>query len=131
LTLGDKQQRIIKQIVGETLVIAIFSILISFVIATPFALQISQNMLMDNLIVQQPIWQNIDAQHYSLLRSSGFGNELSVAEAIELFNVSLSWSVTSTFVVGSMLTIALSTIIPMLYLTSLTPKELLLNSKIG
>lgn len=137
LALGEKKAQIAAQILFETLAVATIGIVLATFISYIISDQISNILLRDAFLQSQGVcllesvlgecWE--PTNHLSL---RGFGSkQMEVDEMMEMFDISLDLKTTVTFYSAGLTTVLLSTIVPIIYIMELNPKELLLQSKIG
>jgi len=68
---------------------------------------------------------------HNLLTETGFGRFISPAEAIEHINVFIGLPLILMFLGGGIIILAVSIIIPLIYLFEQNPKNILIGSKLG
>ena len=126
LALGEKKIKIVAQILMEVFVVALVGLVLAFLIGSLVSEQISAMMLRNELA------NNARDEGYwsSMLEMSGFGQEMSVDELLEAFSVSLSTETTIFFFGIGLLIISLSTIVPVVYISELNVRDILLQSKV-
>jgi len=127
--LGERKVKIVIQVLMEVFTVAIFGFIIAILIANAVTPQITQNMLQNELLQERSsptvYWQSRNA-----LEFRGFGGDIPIEETMEVFDVSLDMGMVVVYLIGGFLIIGLSTIVPILYLLELNPKEILMSGKI-
>ena len=122
LALGERKGRIISQIAIEVMVVAFLAMIIALFIGILIADNMSQTMLINNLVAQQ----EVDIWHWDQLAHMGFRNDLTSEEIIESYNVSLSLGMLFRVLVVGLGTVLLAIVIPFFYITRLNPKEIMM-----
>ncbi|MCL1990605.1 MAG: ABC transporter permease [Defluviitaleaceae bacterium] len=128
LALGERKLRIVMQVLIEVFMVATIGFIIAVLITSVVAPEISQHMLRNELIQErrsQAYWEPVN-----VLETRGFGRELTIDEAMKAFDVSLNPSVIMLYLLGGFITVGLSTIVPVLFVLELSPKEILMSGKI-
>jgi len=129
LALGEKKIKIVIQVLIEVFVVATFGFAIAILIANMVTPQISQNMLRNELS-QERRSPTVYWESQNTLEMRGFGREITIDEVMESFNVSLDARIVVIYLIGGFVTIGLSTIVPILFVLELSPKEILMSGKI-
>lgn len=119
LSLGEKRSRVVGQILIEVIVIAFIGITISLFSGNILANQVS-NVLMD-----------MDHDDLGLAEDfSMYGGQVQIditeEDVIDFYEVGLTGSYVIGFYVIGLLTILISTIIPLIYIVRLNPKKILM-----
>jgi len=132
LSLGEKKIKIILQILFETICLAILGIILSIYITNFFSEEISNSLLLSSYATSV----NLCPPDYCLesrseLMLSGFADrEININDMLEIFDVSLKLQTISTIFLSSIGIVAISVLVPIIYVLELNPKEILLQSKI-
>jgi len=128
LALGERRVKIISQIVIEVLAVALIGISCAVFAQRIFSERISQELIRNefaNQVASEGIVVgrvlNIDE-----LFVLGFGTELTVDDALEIFGVSLSTTDVLMFYAIGMGVTLVSTMVPVLIITKMEPKKVLL-----
>ena len=134
LALGEKKVKIIIQIVLEVVTTAFIGIALAMFTGNMISNQLSRNMLQTELttLTEPTDWGAAMFADGSDLRArwGGLGvEELSLDEMMEAFDVSLDLETTLIFYGIGILVVTLSTILPVLYITRLNPKKVLMEAK--
>jgi len=124
LALGEKKLKIILQLLTEVFIVAAVSFSISILIANTITPHISQNMLRNELS-QERSASAVYWEPGSALEIRGFSHDITIDEAMESFSVSLDARMVVIYLIGGFVTIGLSTIVPILFVLELSPKEIL------
>lgn len=133
LALGERKRRIMKQILSEILTVTCLGITLSLLAGNLISMQISQTILQNELTqfsydVLNPLNWNANASFN--LTARGFGREMSHEEMLYVFDVSLNSSTIIQFLVIGLGAVFISTALPIIYLTKLNLKEVLMQAKI-
>ena len=125
MALGDKKIKVIMQVLTEIGIITVIAIALAVFTGNTLSDMISRQMFERHLIEQMEMEHNPhDAIPWELaLFNPG---EMTVYEAMELYDVSLDTTTIITFASVGIVVVLLSTIIPIWYVTKLEPKKLLL-----
>ena len=134
LALGEKKVKIVIQIVLEVVTTALVGIVLAMFVGNMISNQLSRNMLQTELttLTEPTNWGAAMFVDGNDLRSrwGGLGvEELSLDEMMEAFDVSLDLETTLIFYGIGILVVTLSTILPVLYITRLNPKKVLMEAK--
>lgn len=116
LSLGEKRSKVVSQVVIEVLVVALIGITLSLFSGNFIAAQVSDSMIQaDNSSMYD------DVIYYSELQP-----DLTTDDVIDSYEVNLSSSYILGFYGIGMLTILISTVIPLIYIVRLNPKKILM-----
>ncbi|MCL1990908.1 MAG: FtsX-like permease family protein [Defluviitaleaceae bacterium] len=128
LSLGEKKGKIISQILAEVVVIAIAGITIALFTGNQIAGIASQRLLENELLELTSDRDVQNSNGTSIFNQIGFPPRanLSPEEMMEAFDVSLNIEAVVLFYVTGLGTVMTSTLIPVIYVIRLKPKELLL-----
>ena len=142
LALGEKRQKIILQIISETVVIAFIGITFAIFTGNILSNELSHDMLRTEIaeiererqLATSPLDQWGPTAHFSgggvALDHFNFVQPLSPEAALDMFDTSLSaGTILLLYVVGLGTTIV-ATGMPVLYVAKMNPKKILLQSKI-
>ena len=136
LALGEKRSKIISQILIEIVVVALVGIALSVVAGNLVSSEISQNMIRNEL-AELAEARNVQTDPYAprtrisifgsnSLAGMGFNFEMTSDEMLEQFDVSLNSSTTILILTIGLITVVVSTLIPVVYITKLSPKKVLM-----
>ena len=142
LALGEKKIKISLQILFEILTVTLVGIVIAVFIGNIVSTQMSNFLLQEAFIdvqetEQEEICERIGDQVMCLhlgshLEFEGFGSgQMDFDELIEIFDVSLNARGIIIFSGVALTTVLFSTLIPIMYLLKLQPKDILLRGNIG
>lgn len=139
LALGERKGKIILQVLFEVLSVTIIGIIIAVFIGNIIANQMSNFLLQEAYINAQeacefPITPYDCWNPRTSLEWSGFGIDsvqMEFDELIEIFDVSLDIGTITIFSGIVLVTAILSTIVPVMYIVELNPKEILLRGNVG
>jgi len=143
LALGEKRSKIISQILIEVIVVAIVGMALSVVVGNLISSEISQSMLRSELteIAEESnvqmvgggptVTTTVTSTSFSITGSNslagmGFNFELTPDEMLEQFDVSLNISAIVLIYTIGLITVVLSTLVPIVYVTKLSPKKVLM-----
>jgi len=127
MALGEKKIKIALQIMLVVIIVASAGFVLAVFIAHMLAPHISQNMLRNELSQErtaQVYWSSTNT-----LEMRGFGRELTVEETIAAFDVSINTSIIFIGFGAGILTVIVSTIVPIAYLLELNPTEILASAE--
>lgn len=127
IALGEKKIKIALQIILEVLIVASAGFVLAIFIAHILAPHISQNMLRNELSQErtsQVYWSSTNT-----LEMRGFGRELTIEETIAAFDVSINTQIIYIAFGVAILTVIVSTIVPIAYIFELNPKEILISAE--
>lgn len=126
LALGEKKLKVIFQMLFEVGTIALTGLIVAMFVGRLAAPRISYEMLKNELAQGQVAWGEIP----SALEFGGFGRVPTIDETLGVFTISLSPQVVVMFYGIGFLTITLSTIVPVVYILEINPKDILMKAKI-
>ncbi|MFD1416696.1 ABC transporter permease [Oceanobacillus jeddahense] len=117
LSLGEKRGKVVGQILIEVLAVAVIGITLSLFTGNLLAGQVSDTMMKadDN-----------QEEFYGGYYYEGMENNLTVDDVMDSYEVSLNSSYVLGFYGIGLLTILISTIIPLIYIVRLNPKKILM-----
>ena len=122
MALGERKIKLLCQIVIEIFLVSVIGLILALFVANIVAGNISQAMIQAELVVPA----RCEDYFPSEMEMLGFGQEMTVDEVLEHFNVSLDVRTIFLFFVVSMGAIVVSTIIPVSYVLRLKPKDILM-----
>jgi len=124
LAIGEKKSKILLQILMEVGIIYIVGIFFALMLGLTASNVVSNRLFEQHLFEQTELdhFQHAEVPWELLLYLPG---ELSVEEALELFNVTFSWETVILFVGLSLFIVFLATLIPIRYVVKLKAQELL------
>lgn len=129
LALGERKGKIISQILMEVLAISIVAISVSIFIGSAISGVVSHNMLMTELMLEEE--EEWEFGSRSIFHNLGIPeNNLSIDEMMEQLDTSLTLQTISLFYIVGLGAVSFSTIIPVIYIVKLNPKENLLKGNI-
>jgi len=129
LALGEKKEKIISQVIFEVVATALVSITLALFIGNVVSTHVSQTMLRNELMREREPEPSTGVYGISTyFESLMLTTEMPVEEMMDNFDVSLDvWSVVTFYGVG-IATVMISTLIPIVYLTRLNPKKVLMEA---
>ena len=130
LALGEKRLRVILQIILETFAISVIGITLAVFIGSVVFSQLSQMLLHQQLVAQiEPETRIMGFDGTRNLETLGFLVEMSPDEMMESFDISLNGQTISLLYGIGIITVVISTLIPVVYITRLNPKKILMDAK--
>lgn len=129
LALGESRIRIIVQLFIEILIISLGAIVSALSIGHLLARTLTFNILYRDLINNPDVFPMGDIIMPNDFNRMGFGVQMTAEEMVAAYDISLGFSMIILFLVVSMLMILLSTILPMIYLIRLQPKEIIESNR--
>ena len=124
LALGEKKGKIIAQILLEVLSVSILGITLSLFAGNLISDGISSQMLQNNMLAQMESGNMIG--EWNPLEHLGFGATMTMDEMLASYEVSLDGRTVLFFYLIGAGAVIVSTIVPILYVTSLNPKKILM-----
>jgi len=125
LALGESKSKVIVRMMMEVLLVAVVAIILALFVGNIVADGISEVMLRNSLIEQEQRNEGLFVGH---LESWGFsgGSSLSAEEVLASYDTSLDIQTMIIFITVAVSTVIVSTFIPLLYITRLNPKKIML-----
>ncbi|MCL2071830.1 MAG: ABC transporter permease [Oscillospiraceae bacterium] len=131
LALGERKGRVVGQILAEVMTVAILGITLSLFSGNLISAALSNSMI-DNQVMELQQKQNSrrnappDWGSDNQLKAMGYGTEVTLEDMAENYKVVLDGNIIIIFYVGGIITILLSTLIPILYILRLNPRKILM-----
>jgi len=126
LALGEKKRNIIALVLSEVLLVSIIGLIVAFLLAVGISPIISSNMFHDQLVVNER-----DPFHFpDMIELVGFGQEMTIEEMMAAFEISFDGTVVIQFFLVGIGIVALSTVVPVIYITELKPRDILAQAQI-
>ena len=125
LALGEEKKKVIGQIVAEVFIVAFVGITMSLFAGGLIASSVSKEML-NNQLIEESKDTDIDYNDSSSLDWMGYSTSVTSEDIINSYSVSINGSTTLLFYLIGLGTVLVSTILPVLYITRLKPKKILL-----
>lgn len=126
LSLGEKKFKILLQLFFEVGLVAMSGLTIAMTIGSLIAPQISTEMLRNELVQSQ----TTQTVFPSTLEFGGFGRIPTTEETMEAFTITLSLQIVAIFYGIGLGVMAISTIVPVVYVLELNPKDILMKANI-
>lgn len=127
LAIGERKIKIVGQIVLEIALISIIAISLSLFSGNILSSAVSDKMLNDQITAQEEQLEQIGYMSISsLLDFMGYSNDISSEDLREIYKVPLDVNVICLYYIIGILTVIISTIIPLIYVTRLKPKKILM-----
>ena len=130
LALGDARKNIVIQMLLETVIISMIALSISLFIGNMIANTMTYSMLRQDLVYNPLVFPNQDMMIQCFNRM-GFSIQMTAEEMLAAYDVTLDGMTILVFSGVAIAMIVLSTILPIIYLTRLKPKDILIKSSIG
>lgn len=125
MSLGEKKSNILLQIILEVMIVAFLAIIFSTISGYFLANSLSSSMIRDQLVVDKNY--NLDEEFWQTQDHFGFfSNFVTSEDIIDNYRITFSASYIALFFVASSLTFLFSTIVPVLYIVNLKPKDILM-----
>ena len=125
LALGEKRLKIILQILFEVLTTALIGITFSIFVGNIISANLSSEMIRTELA--RPVEHDQFRGYWFYgLSELGFNRDLSPEEMLEAFDTSLTGNAIVLLYVVGLGTVAVSTLVPIIYVVKLKPKKVLL-----
>lgn len=131
LALGESRKNIIKQMLVETISVAMIALTLSLFIGNIIASEVTHSMLSQDLYHHNPLDARRSATIFRTIDTIGFSAHMTSEEMLAAYDVSLDGTTILIFIGVATGMIILSTILPIIYLTRLKPKDILIKSSIG
>lgn len=127
LALGERRIKVLGQVFTEVFLLAIFAITISLFVGSFVANHMSQELLLNDLAnIETPVRTVFSPEPLEPWERMGFPSPMSGEEMLEFFDFSIDGVTILLFYIISLAVLGASTIFPILYLTQLNPKKVLL-----
>ena len=123
LSLGEKKSKVIAQMMIEVLVVSLIAITLALFVGNILSAGISETMLRNDLVAGRGIDEGVS---FGILDQMGVVVDMPVDEMLAGYDVSLDAQTVVTFYFVAIATIIAATILPMLYIVRLNPKEIML-----
>ncbi|GEN86776.1 ABC transporter permease [Oceanobacillus sp. FSL W8-0428] len=117
LSLGEKRSRVVGQILIEVMVVAVIGITLSLFSGNLLAQQVSDTMMKAD--------DNQD-EYFEEYYYEGINTDLTAEDVMDSYEVTLNSSYVLGFYGVGLVTILISTIIPLIYIVRLNPKKILM-----
>jgi len=125
LAVGVRKINIALQVVLEMLILAIPALILALLIGYIFGSAISEDMLMNDLLVVEEIgrkWMSFDLFY----RAGLGGGQMTVNALLANYDNTLTIGVALLFFIVSIVTILIATLIPLIYAFHIKSKEILM-----
>ncbi|MDI9472761.1 MAG: ABC transporter permease [Tissierellia bacterium] len=125
LSLGESKSKVLGQIIAEVLIIALVGIVLSVFTGNLIASGLSGSMIQAQLEKQAEgeYWGEV---YYSSGINDYMNSDLTMEDVAGAYEIRLTPSYVLIFFLVSMGTIALSTLVPMIYIVRLNPRKILM-----
>ncbi|MCL1904054.1 MAG: ABC transporter permease [Oscillospiraceae bacterium] len=132
LALGERKGRVIAQILAEVMLVSILGITISLFSGNFISATLTNSMI-DNQVKAQQTQENSRRNappsygfENNQLKQMGYGADVSLEDMAENYKVTLGTNIIIIFYAGGIITVLLSTLIPILYILRLNPRKILM-----
>lgn len=126
LALGENKIKIVLQLLLEIIIVSAFGLIMAFFTANMLSEELSLSMLQTELVSNERSDNHIP----DMLELLGFGQALTEDEMLAFFEVSLEMEAVMLFFLVGLGTVTLSTVVPVVYILELNPKDILMKAKI-
>lgn len=131
LALGERKGKIVSQILLEVMTVSVLGLVVAVAIGNLIAPQVSREMLLNELSEERVLCQTSACwSPPNSLEFGGFGRMPTISETMEVFEISFSPEALLLFYTTGLVTVLISTIIPIVYILELNPKEILMSARI-
>jgi len=129
LSLGERKLKVVGQILTEVMIISVIAITLSLFSGNIVSGILSNNMIENEVIASQQaneFGSGSFYQDYSVLDSMGYVAEVTLEDMAAQYNVSLGADIILYFFAVGLLTVLVSTLVPILYVLRLNPRKILM-----
>lgn len=126
MSLGEKRSKVISQIVFEVMLVAILAIALSLVTGNFIAQGLSDSMVHDQLVAETDPMNPDQSYWDEQWRFGQFASNITSEDIAENYRISFSPSYVGLFFLIGLGTVLVSTVVPMLYIVRLNPKQVLM-----
>ena len=126
LALGETRKNVAIQVLLEIVTISAVALAIALFTGYLFANQLSWSMLRNDLIDNPPVLEGLAIGGLNDFNQMGFGLEMTAAEMLDAYSVSLDTQTVLLFYSMSLGMVILGTILPTIYMMRLNPKKILM-----
>jgi putative ABC transport system permease protein len=127
LALGEKRSKITSQIILEIMLVSFVAIIAALFIGNIIAGNMSETMLLNDIAARQETtngWGGM--MRWDQFAALGFSTDVPVEEIIASYNVSLTPTTILMFLGVGLGTTLLATVVPIIYITRLNPKKIMM-----
>lgn len=126
MSLGEKRSKVISQVVMEVVLVAILAVALSLVTGNFLAQGLSDSMIRDQLVAEQDPYNPDMSFWEDQYRFGAFASDVTGEEIAQNYRISFSPGYIGLFFLIGLGTVLVSTILPMLYIVRLNPKQVLM-----
>lgn len=126
MSLGEKRSKVISQIVIEVILVAILAIALSLVTGNFIAQGLSESMVRDQLVQEQDPYNPDPSFWQDQWRFGQFASTMTSEDIAENYRINFSPAYIGLFFIIGLGTVLVSTVVPMLYIVRLNPKQVLM-----
>ncbi|MCL2560295.1 MAG: FtsX-like permease family protein [Turicibacter sp.] len=128
LALGEKKLKVLSQVMIEVIIVSLLAITLAVFIGYAVSTQVSDSILRSEIASA-----NEESSHTipSEMEFHGLVRTLTTDELVEFFDLSLNGQTIAIFYAIGLGTLVVSTVVPIIYVLELKPKEILMQSNIG
>ncbi|MCL1788877.1 MAG: ABC transporter permease [Oscillospiraceae bacterium] len=132
LALGERKRRIVAQVLVEVMLVSVIGITASLFTGNALSSQLSNSMIDRQVQSQQerennrrnaPPTYNYES---NTLKQAGYGAEITLEKLADNYKVTLGKNIIIIFYAGGIMTVLLSTLIPIMYVLRLNPRKILM-----
>jgi putative ABC transport system permease protein len=132
LALGERKGKVVGQILAEVMLVAILGVTLSLFSGNFVSAMLSNSMIDNQINAQQekeinrrPAPPSYDYDQNPLTRM-GYGADITLEDIADNYKVTLDANIIILFYAGGIITVLLSTLIPILYILRLNPRKILM-----
>jgi len=128
-SLGERKSKIIGQVLSEVMMISLIAITLALFTGNLISGILSNSMIENQVIAQQQEMQQnpwMMYGDYNVLDAMGYGASITLEDLASQYNVSLGLGIVLTFYGVGILTVLISTLVPILYVLKLNPRKILM-----
>jgi len=129
LSLGERKLRIVGQILTEVMLVSVIAITLSLFSGNIISGMLSNSMIENEVIASQQANEYGPGSYYrdySILDSMGYVSEVTLEDLATQYSVSLGADIVLYFFAVGILTVLVSTLVPILYVLRLNPRRILM-----
>lgn len=126
MSLGEKRTKVISQIVFEVMLVALLAIALSLVTGNLIAQNLSDSMVRDQLVAESDPMNPAPEFWEDQWRFGQFASNLTSEQIAENYRINFTPAYIGLFILIGLGTVLVSTVVPMLYIVRLNPKQVLM-----
>jgi putative ABC transport system permease protein len=128
LSLGERKLKIAGQVLSEVILISIVAITLSLFSGNIISGFLSNHMIENQVIARQQAEADDPGffREYNVLEAMGYNTDVTLEELANRYSVTLGADIALIFYAAGILTVLVSTLIPIFYVLRLNPKKILM-----